>query len=189
MTHEKHEDEQLSLLFAQLQGSERDREEAVRQLDRLMGRKIERYFIRHKVPEQDAEELVWDVWLKLLSSVFRGETRPAVWIWVIARSILVSFHRRERPEISFDDDGWDALLSTHASSHLPEWVRICIERALFQFEQDHPERTEILRMVAEEWSAREIGKFLGCNEGAARDRVFRTRERVRGYLEECVEGA
>lgn len=187
MTSQTKEDLILSGLFESLSESDSAREEAIKKIDRMFNRRIERYFVRHKVPQPEAEELVWDVWLKLLNSKFRGETRPSVWVWTIARSILISFHRRHRPEISFDLDDWDLLLNTHEAPQMPMWIRLCVERALFQFEQDYPERTEILRMISEEWSAREIGSFLGCQEGAARDRVFRTRERVKEYLKECVE--
>lgn len=183
------EDEVLASAFALLHGKEREREEAVRLLDRALGRRLERYFVRHRVPADDAEELVWDVWLKLLRSDFRGETRPVVWVWTIARSLMQSFHRRERPEIGFEDEEWTALLETTAAPGVPEWVRQCIERALFQFECDHPERAEVLRMLAEEWSAKEIGEFFGSSEGAARDRAYRTRERARAYLDECRETA
>lgn len=189
MSSQDQDDLELRQAFSLIKGSERDREEAVRRLDRALGRKIERYFVRHKVPEADAEELVWDVWMKVLTSEFRGETRPVVWVWMVARSILISFHRRKRPEVGLDEEDWDALLNTQTSLELPAWVRLCIERALFLFENDHPERSEMLRMVAEEWSAREIGEFLGCNEGAARDRVYRTRERVKPYLDECLEAS
>lgn len=177
----------LDKAFSLLTGNPQQQEQAVVLLDRAMGRRLENYFIRHKVQENDAEELVWDTWLKLLKSEFRGETRPEIWIWTIARSLLISYHRRDRPEIGLDDEDWTALLATMPAHRMAEWIKLCVERALWQFEHDHPERAEILRMLAEEWSAEEVGEFLGCKPGAARDRVYRTRERVKEYLEECKE--
>ena len=185
----EHDDEILAQAFTLISGSIAQQEEAVRLMDHRFGRLLERYFIRHKVLPDDAEELVWDVWLKILHSTFRGETRPVIWMWTIARSILISHHRKTRPELGFDDEDWTALLETRSSHRVPEWVRLCIERALCAFEADHPERSEILRMVAEEWSAQEVGTVFGCAEGAARDRMFRARKLVRDYLEECREEA
>lgn len=163
------------------------RERGVLQLDRLLGRRLERYFMHHKVRSEDAEELVWQVWLKVCTNELRDEGRAAVWIWVIARNLLISYHRALRPEVHFDDEDWQLLLERQAAVQAPGWLRLCIERALHRFGQDHPERGEMLRFLAEEWSAREIGAFLGCNEGAARDRLYRTRQKVAPYLAECRE--
>jgi DNA-directed RNA polymerase specialized sigma24 family protein len=189
MASQQEDDPAIAHALARMAEGIDGQEEAVRLLDRRFGRMLERYFIRHKVNPDDAEELVWDVWLKMLRSNFRGETRPVVWMWTIARSLLVSHHRKNRPEIRLDDEDWTALLETRAGHSLPEWVRLCIERALHAFETDHPERSEVLRMIAEEWSAAEVGAVFQCAEGAARDRIYRTRERVRQYLEECREEA
>lgn len=161
------------------------REQGVLRLDRLMGRRLEQYFVRHKVRAQDAEEMVWQVWLKVCTGELRDESRAVVWIWVIARNLLISHHRAQQPEVQCDDEEWLAMLDTRPALQAPAWLKLCIEHALHRFGQDHPERGDMLRFLAEEWSAREIGEFLGCNEGAARDRLYRTRQKIQPYLEEC----
>jgi len=181
------EDRLLASAFALRQGPLAAREQCVLQLDRLLGRRLQHYFERHRVHAADSEALVWEVWLRVIQGSFRGETRPAVWIWTIARNLMLDWHRARRPEIQLDQDGWDALLGSLPAQGIAAWVRLCIERALAQFECDHPERAELLRMVAEEWSAQEIGAVYACSAGAARDRSFRARELARDYLAECRE--
>jgi DNA-directed RNA polymerase specialized sigma24 family protein len=181
------EEAALAAAFALRQGSPADRERCAVQLNRVLGARLQRYFLRHRVREADAEEMVWGVWLRVLQGSFRGDTRPAIWIWTIARNLMLDHHRVRRPEWQYDDDGWDALLGALPAPGIAEWVRLCIQRALAQFELDHPERAEVLRMVAEEWSAQEIGAVFGCTDGAARDRSFRARELARSYLAECRE--
>jgi RNA polymerase sigma factor (sigma-70 family) len=161
------------------------RERGVTMLDDLMGGLLERYFMRNKVRPEDAEEMVWEVWMKICSAEFRGETRAVVWVWIIARNALISYHRARHPDINLDDDDWESVLNDVPATQAPAWLTLCIERALHRFSQDYPERSEILRMVVEEWSTKEIGAYLGCSEGAARDRLYRTRQKVEPYLEEC----
>lgn len=181
------EDGLLAAAFALREGPPAARERCVVQLDRLLGRRLRHYFERHRVDAGASEELVWDVWLRVIQGSFRGETRPAVWIWTIARNLMLDWHRARRPEVALDDEGWDALLGSLPARGIAGWLRLCIERALAQFELDHPERAEVLRMVAEEWSAQEIGVVFACSEGAARDRSYRARELARDYLAECQE--
>jgi RNA polymerase sigma-70 factor, ECF subfamily len=181
------EEAALAAAFALRLGPPAEREQCVLLLNRALGKRLERYFVRHRVAEAEAEELVWEVWLRVLQGNYRGDARPVIWIWTIARNLMLDHHRARRPEVQCDDEGWDALLGRLPAPGIAAWVRLCIQRALAQFELDHPERAEVLRMVAEEWSAQEIGAVFGCSAGAARDRSFRARELARGYLAECQE--
>lgn len=183
------EEEALTAAFALRTGTPAQREECVLRLHRSLGGQLQRYFERHRVDAAAAEELVWEVWLRVVQGRHGGEIRPAVWIWTIARNLMIDHHRARHRELTRETQDWDSVLGALPGREIAAWVRLCIERALAQFELDHPERSEILRMVAEEWSAREIGEFFACSEGAARDRCFRVRELVRDYLNECTEAA
>lgn len=163
-----------------------DRERGVLMLDQAMGRRLERYFLRHRVNPADAEELVWEVFYRATKE-FRGETRAIVWLWIIARNVLISHHRSRNPEIHLEDEDWDVLLNHRPAPGLPQWLRLCIERVLAAFERDFPERAEMVRMIVEEWSAREIAAYFGTSEGAARDRVYRTRLKLAPYLAQCED--
>lgn len=163
-----------------------DRERGVLMLDRTMGRRLERYFLRHRTNPADAEELVWEVFYRATKE-FRGETRAIVWLWIIARNALISHHRQRNPAVNLDEEDWEALLDRQPAHGLPEWLRLCIERVLAAFERDFPERAEMVRMIIEEWSSQEIAAYFGVSEGAARDRVYRTRLKLQPYLAQCEE--
>jgi RNA polymerase sigma factor (sigma-70 family) len=179
------DDEKMAGLLAAIARGGDARERAIVELDRLLGRKLESYFVRNKVRAEDAEEMVWEVWLKLCQGQFRQETRAIVWIWIIARNVLISHHRARHPEINLAGDDWEEVVTATPAMQAPAWLTLCIEQALHRFTRDYPERSEMLRMLIEEWSAREIGAWLNCNEGAARDRLYRTRQKIEPYLEEC----
>lgn len=181
-------DDQVDEAFRLIACGGRDVDRGILALDKAVGRRLERYFLRHKVHPNEAEELVWEVMFKATKE-FRRETRAIVWLWIIARNVLISYHRSRHSNIEtdLDDDGWDALLSHTESPALPAWLRLCIERVLATFEQDFPEPAEILRMIIEGWTSVEIAAFLQTSEGAARDRVYRTRMKLEPYIELCKE--
>jgi DNA-directed RNA polymerase specialized sigma24 family protein len=185
------EEEIVSKAFELFRGTVKQREQGFVELDRGMGRRMQLYFERHKVRTRDAEELVWDLWRKLERSVatgqFKEKGKPVVWMWVIAGNQMRDYHRKDHPEISFSDTGWDALIDTDPDlrDDSAAWVKLCIERALKQFEFDHPERAEMLSMLAQEWSGEEVADYLGISAGAARDRIYRTRLKAQEYFIHC----
>ncbi|MCB1927652.1 MAG: sigma-70 family RNA polymerase sigma factor [Rhodocyclaceae bacterium] len=175
---------------------------ALRQLDERMNRRVFRYFCRHRVDQQTAEELVNDLWMKIYDARDKPPDRPGVWLWTLARHMVVDWLRErtaekrgEGREIAMDDDAWKSVVETHPASTLPSWVRICLERASWQFEQDDPARAEVLRLVAEGWTDSEIAVYYGADpdkitdkqRGAARDRAYQARKRAREYFAECKE--
>lgn len=175
-------------------GKRAAREEGVKLLERTLGRTLQRYFERHKVPQAEAEELVWTVWLKVDQNVSNGKLelrgRAVVWLWTVARNLLISYHRGDSGvEVNFDDSGWGNIerATPDVARSGPAWIKLCIERGLAEFVADHPERGEVVRMLVEEWSAAEVGAFFGCSEGAARDRVYQTRKRVVEYIKHCKD--
>ena len=169
-------------------------EDAARMLHRNLFGWMCRYFMRHRIPEATAEELTNDVWLKVLTGTFKGEGRPTAWVRSIARNLLIDWIREFRAEkrgsqhevtLAFDD--WLTVLDTTGARRSPEWVRLCLERAAWQMEQDDPARLEVLAMVADGWSNAEIAIYYGADpenvsskeEGAARDRVYQARKKAK----------
>ncbi len=182
--------------FQLLRGKEKDRQKAIIMLDQELGPRMTRYFIRHKVHVDDAEELVWNVWLKLDQSIsggkFRNETRPVIYMWTIARNEYFDYHRRAGGATfqgGLDEPELEGLLASmgKGSIHRPGWLKLCVERALAEMEGDYPMDADILQRWVEGWSAEEIATFLGISNGAARDRTYRVRMRAEGYLQHCKD--
>ncbi|MES2938478.1 MAG: sigma factor [Pseudomonadota bacterium] len=177
-------------------------------LVRRLTTRVQRYFERHRVPADQAEELVSETWLKLVTSRFDGGTREIVWLWTVAKTVLLDWVRRTQAqrrsgtreeramEVQMDDDGWALLAASVAGAQAPAWTTLCIERAAWQFEQDEPRRAEVLRFSCEQWSAEEIAMYYGAEppvtdkqKTAARNRVLDAMKRARGYFEHCREAA
>ena len=175
---------------------------AGRMLHRNLYGWMTRYFVRHRVPEATAEELTNDVWLKVLTHPHPGLVRPAAWVRTIARNVLIDWVRMQSAEmrgndvtVALDSDAWSTLLETAGSGKPPAWVRLCIERAAWQMEQDDPVRFELLAMIVDGWETRDIAIYEGADPenisvkilGAIRDRVDQVRIKARSYFAECKE--
>lgn len=175
-------------------------------LCRHLSRRVQRYFERHRVPHHQAEELVTEVWLKLLHSRYEGRVRAVVWLWMVAGSVLLDWVDKTKAErrvgsdasqpieVAVDDDTWSVIHDSVAAAHPPPWLRLCLERAAFLFEQDEPRRAEVLRFSCEKWSAEEIALYYGATppvtakqQTAARNRVLDAVKRARTYFEHCKE--
>ncbi len=201
--HKSKEDEILGQVFDLVaQGGRKQLNTAALLLDKHLTGRVTGYFVRHKVSPDAAEELTNDLWLKLITSRFEGRTRPVVWMWTLARSMLFDWHRVEAAakrgknlQASLDEDDWLALMESRAGVSVPTWIRLCIERAMWQMEQDDPARAEVLRMVFEGWTDIEIAIYYGADpdtltdkqRGAARDRSYQARKRARDYFADCKE--
>ena len=175
-------------------------------LCRHLSRRVQRYFERHRVPSNQAEELVTEVWLKLLTSRYEGRVRGVVWLWTVAGSVLLDWVDKTRAErragadaaqpmeIAVDDDAWHVLSESVAAAAPPAWLKVCVERAAFLFEQEEPRRAEVLRFSCEQWSAEEIAVYYGATppvttkqQTAARNRVLDAVKRARSYFEHCKD--
>lgn len=201
--HISREDQILARVFELIsKGGRPQINQAVMLLDKELTNRVTRYFLRHRIPPEVAEELTNDLWLKLVTSRFDGRTRPVVWMWKIGRSLMIDWIRREAAEKrgraaqgDLDDDEWLELMESVPSMSMPGWIRLCIERAIWQLEQDDPARAEVLRMVFEGWTDVEIAIYYGADpdtlskkqQTAARDRVYRARKRAQEYFADCKD--
>lgn len=184
------------------------RERAAGHLLRHCGVRLIRFMQSHgRVPEAEAEELASDAVLAFVTKPLPQACRPDVWLWTIARNLLVSWararHAQKRGgdvaggmELAFDEEDFTALLETsHDHVELPAWVRDCVQKAAAVLQQEKPERAMVLHMVVEQWSDDEIAVYFGADPSAptakqcaaARDRRYRARQEARSYFEHCKD--
>jgi DNA-directed RNA polymerase specialized sigma24 family protein len=177
-------------------------EQAALLLHRSLAGRMQRYFERHRVASNEAEELVSDVWLRFIASSFDGRTRAIVWIWTIARSVLLDWVRSQNAqsrgrglggnvvEITMDDDSWELV----GNQNTPGWLKLCIERAIHQLELDDPRRAHVLWLWYQGWTADEVAIHYGATASpsdkqktAARNRVLEATRKARDYFSHCRE--
>src|SRR4051812_4695967 len=121
----------------QLRRGGKARIEAVSYLYRTYARKFLAYFLKHRVPRQHAEELVQDVFVRVVrhSDDFRGRTRFDAWMWAIVRNGLMDHFRRQRPEDPIDHESLERLVDAHTELSDDESTGLdeCVQRAYARF--------------------------------------------------------
>lgn len=180
------------LLKIRLGGNER--RDGISQLYREYSAPFLRYFLKHRVRRELAEEMVQDVFVNITRSCdsFRQEDRFDVWLWKIARNRLMDHYRRRLPEIELEEDMLDALSQERDDLQVGHendgGLADCVRRSFQSFATDHPSHAEALSLLSfHEWTVEEMASFLGRTHGATREYLSQCRKRLRPYIEICRE--
>lgn len=184
-------------LLEQLSQGGESRRQAIASLYRRFAPRFRRYFRSHRLVDAEVEDLVQDVFVKVVRSCgeFRGEARADTWLWAIARNSLISRFRARLPDMALDDLDIDqicaadpALQAAPPGATPPGGVDDCVQRGIGRFGQDFPDRARAIGfLVIEEWSIEDIARALGRTPGATREFLSQCRKKLRPYIEECLE--
>lgn len=137
---------------------------------------------RHVAADALAQEITQAVFLDLARSA--GKLRPdshlASWLHVVARRTAIDAVRREQHRRRQEQAAVEASALVNETSG--DWQRVAplLDTAIARLKED--ERRAVLLRFFEKKSFREIGDQLGASEEAARKRVDRGVERLRGFF-------
>jgi RNA polymerase sigma-70 factor (ECF subfamily) len=168
---------------------------AVGTLYRRFAPRFRRYFQAQRLGEAEAEDLVQDVFVKVVRACgeFRGEARADTWLWTIARNTLISKLRARQPETSLENFDLDALTAADPNlqtvpAEVGGTVEDCVGHGIARFGKDYPERARVIGfLVIEEWSVEAIAQLLGRSPGATREFISQCRKKLRPYIEKCFD--
>ncbi len=171
------------------------RRAAVSELYRRFAGRFRRYFRGHRVSDETSEDLVQEVFIKVVRACgdFRGDARADTWLWVIARNTLMSHLRARLPEMSMDDEQLEALADTAPglqveAAQTGAGVEGCVGEGIAHFSRAFPERGEVLALLVQrEWSIELIADFLGRTPGATREYLSQCRKKLKPFVAHCLE--
>ena len=185
------------------------REAAASLLYRRLSGRVKGFFKRHRVPEDQAEELFNDFLFKFVTCDPTGvhESSAVALMWRVAHSVLTDWARRvsaERrggngdsaAEVSLADDIWAIVLDTsHGAVEMAGWIKDCVHRVSALFQRERPRPAETLLLFTLGYSHREIAAIEGAStddvsaqqEAAAKSRVHHASKLAREYFKECLE--
>jgi RNA polymerase sigma-70 factor (ECF subfamily) len=138
-------------------------------------RQVYGFFLRMTGSREVSEDLVQDVFLRILRyrETYQPQTSFAAWMYGIARNALIDLLRKRRPESALDDDVPE-LQSSEAPAD--ELLRVRQETAMLQraLQSLPADKREVL-ILSRYQNLRydEIGRILGCEPNAVKQRVFR----------------
>jgi RNA polymerase sigma-70 factor (ECF subfamily) len=122
-----------------------------------------------------SEDLVQEVFLRILKyrETYQPQTSFAAWMYGIARHALIDVMRRKKPESSWDD-GIPDIASPDPAVDERLGARqdvLLLQKALASLPADKREVLVLARY--QELRYDEIGRILGCDPNAVKQRVFR----------------
>jgi DNA-directed RNA polymerase specialized sigma24 family protein len=193
-----------------LQQGTQGRELAAMLLYRKFERRIMHYFVQNCIPQMDAEELVLEVIVKFVNSnINQGNKRnpksAIAFLWQIVHRELIDWIRANHAlkrstanEVHLNEDDWESIVeNTYSVSASEGWVKSGIDRASARFQHERPALAELLSLIAEGYSIREIAGILNGiddlanvtpqQEDAAKARIRYARKMAQEYFQECKE--
>jgi RNA polymerase sigma-70 factor (ECF subfamily) len=170
------------------------RAEAISYLYREHARRFLGYFMKHRVPRERAEELVQEVFVKIVRYCenFRGETRFDSWMWAIVRNELMDHFRRQKPEEATEEEDLERLAEEAMLVEIPSdpgaGLEDCVQKAYAAFAKAYADRAEMLaRVVFDGWSIDDVAAALKRTSGATREYLSQCRKKLKQFLEPCRE--
>jgi len=141
----------------------------------------------------EAEDLVQETYLRAFrfSHRFQPGTHLRAWMFQILRNTFLTFYRhREREPAFLDEEDLDTARETMFHDAPPRdgasvEAHADLGRALAQLPEEF--RTILLLAEVEELSLEEVAQIMGCPVGTVKSRIFRAKERLRGFLSDYGE--
>ena len=141
----------------------------------------------------EAEDLVQETYLRAFrfSHHFQPGTHLRAWMFQILRNTFLTFYRhREREPAFLDEEDVDTERETMfhdapAKDGASVEVGTDLGRALAELPEEF--RTILLLAEVEELPLEEVAQIMGCPVGTVKSRIFRAKERLRGFLSDYGE--
>ena len=147
-------------------------------------------YLTHNPPE--AEDLVQETYLRAFrfSHRFQPGTHLRAWLFQILRNTFLTFYRLREREPALSEDGvpegelpmfQDApgQDSERSSAHMD------LEQALMRLPEEF--KTPLLLAEIEGLPLEDVARIMDCPIGTVKSRIFRAKERLRGYLKDYGE--
>jgi RNA polymerase sigma factor (sigma-70 family) len=146
------------------------------------------YFYRRTTDRETSEDLVQTVFLRILKyrERYAGEGQFTVWMYRIARNVLCDAWKKKsgKNTVPLDPDRIENATETVNTEMYDERL-VLLQKALDSLNEDQREAILLSRFQGLRYS--EIGKILGCSEGAVKVRIFRALARLKELYQKLDE--
>ncbi len=158
--------------------------EGFRMLIELYERPLFYYLRRFMEREEDAWDVLQEVWVKVMRSISSVKSAGTLtpWLYRIARNTMIDHQRRERRcEPLPEDDGPGALIDDTKEL---DWGYLDTAAAIHEGLAHLPptEREVLTLFFLEEFSIQEIAEIAGAPVGTIKSRLHRARGNLRVLL-------
>ena len=142
----------------------------------------------------EAEDLVQETYVRALrfSHRFEPGTHLRAWLFQILRNTFLTFYRLREREAAVAESGVPegaAPMFQDAPKQDSERssVHMDLERALLRLPEEF--KTPLLLAEVEGLPLEEVARVMDCPVGTVKSRIFRAKQRLRGYLKDYGESS
>ena len=146
-------------------------------------------FLLRQAGDGTAEELLQDVWMRVINSRERYEVRAKfkTWLYTIAHNRLMDFHRSTGKAVLIDGEQGEALLEEASNGELAVEIRLdnkrAVERLLAALAELPAEQREAFLLQQEgELSLEEIAEATGAGRETVKSRLRYAFAKLRATL-------
>jgi RNA polymerase sigma-70 factor (ECF subfamily) len=140
----------------------------------------------------EAEDLVQETYVRAMrfSHRFEPGTHLRAWLFQILRNTFLTFYRLREREPTLSEGGvaeGESPMFHDAPGEDSEraGVQMDLERALLRLPEEF--RTPLLLAEVEGLALEDVARIMDCPVGTVKSRIFRAKERLRGYLQDYAE--
>lgn len=130
-----------------------------------------------------SEDLVQNVFVRILKYKhrYRGDGEFKSWIFHIARNVNVDHYRKKRIRHTEKIEDWQDEIADNSINQSQQMMQDEeLEKLRQALQKLEPEKREVIIMSKlQGLKYKEIGKILGCSEGAVKVKVFRALKALR----------
>jgi len=140
----------------------------------------------------EAQDLVQETYVRAMrfSHRFEPGTHLRAWLFQILRNTFLTFYRLRERESALSEDGvpeGESPMFHDAPKEDSErsGAHMDLERALVRLPEEF--KTPLLLAEVEGLALEDVARIMDCPVGTVKSRIFRAKERLRGYLKDYGE--
>jgi len=146
--------------------------------------KLKQFILKRVSNEDDAEDILQEVFLKIHSNIetLRDRSKIQSWIYTITRNTVIDYYRREKPTYELSETLLETLPATEDSfeSNVTGELNQCVKILLNYLPDKY--REALLLTEYKGLILKEMGDQLGLSLSGAKSRVRRAREKLKKML-------
>lgn len=145
------------------------------------GRKLYGLCLRMSGNQEDAEDLLQEVFVILLNKIksFRGESKFSTWLYRVAVNTCLNHIRKRRDDvITLEGEQIPPLESNFDGDQAVK--RAALRRAIVGLPPGY--RAAVILHDIQGFNHKEIAEIMGISEGASKSQLFKARRKLRGML-------
>lgn len=146
---------------------------------------LKSFIIKRVSNEADAEDILQDVFIKLISNIDKLANKQKInaWMYKITRNAIVDYYRRNRNEISYYLMPPEPSVIIEEDVSASYEIAICLKNMANKLPDKY--RQAIFLTVFENHTQKEYSQIIGISVSGAKSRVQRARCMLKKMILEC----